>query len=126
MPTSLPTLLDNLYTKSQLSDLSWNRQRALWELSTAVQSVCTPPPPFPGVSHHHEPWDAGVFASVGIDPAEKTYLLLKSRIHYRAGFADMAQATFICDGRGVTTSDNSVLRYENVRRPIYPLDPVDD
>ena len=78
------------------------------------------------VSHHHEPWDAGVFASVGIDPAEKTYLLLKSRIHYRAGFADMAQATFICDGRGVTTSDNSVLRYENVRRPIYPLDPVDD
>jgi microcystin degradation protein MlrC len=78
------------------------------------------------VSHHHEPWDAGVFTSVGIDPADKTFLLLKSRIHYRAGFADLAQATVICDGRGVTTSDNTVLTYENVRRPIYPLDPMED
>ena len=78
------------------------------------------------VSLHHEPWDAGVFTSVGIDPADKTYLLLKSRIHYRAGFADLAQATVNCDGRGVTTSDNTVLNYENVRRPIYPLDAMED
>ena len=78
------------------------------------------------VSHHHEPWDVGVYTSVGIDPADKTYLLLKSRIHYRAGFANMAQATIACDGRGVTTSDNSVLTYENVRRPIYPLDAMED
>ena len=76
------------------------------------------------VSRHHEPWDAGVFANVGIEPAERTYLLLKSRIHYRAGFGDMARATVTCDGRGVTTSDNSILDYKNVRRPIYPLDPV--
>ena len=78
------------------------------------------------VSRHHEPWDAGVFSSVGIDPAAKTYLLLKSRIHYRAGFAAMAQATVTCDGRGVSTSDNALLAYENVRRPIYPLDPMED
>lgn len=39
------------------------------------------------VSRHHEPWDQGVFTSVGIDPASTRYLLLKSRIHYRAGFA---------------------------------------
>lgn len=76
------------------------------------------------VSRHHEPWDVGVFTNVGIEPAERTYLLLKSRIHYRAGFGDMAQATVTCDGRGVTTSDNSILGYKNVRRPIYPLDPL--
>jgi len=48
--------------------------------------------------------------------------MLKSRIHYRAGFAPIARATITCDGIGVTTSDNSVLDFKHVRRPIYPLD----
>ena len=74
------------------------------------------------VSRHHEPWDRGVFTSVGIDPAHKRYLLLKSRIHYRAGFAALARHTLTLDGEGVTTSDNRLLNYRNVRRPSYPLD----
>jgi microcystin degradation protein MlrC len=74
------------------------------------------------VSRHHEPWDQGVFTSVGIDPKTKRYLLLKSRIHYRAGFAPLARATIACDGEGVTTSDNDRLRFAHVRRPIFPLD----
>ncbi len=74
------------------------------------------------VSRHHEPWDQGVFTSVGIDPRHKRYLLLKSRIHYRAGFAPLARATITCDGEGVTTSDNDRLRFEHVRRPVFPLD----
>jgi len=82
------------------------------------------------ISRHHEPWDLGVFTSVGIDPRHKRFVLLKSRIHYRAGFAPIAKQTVTLDGIGVTTSDNHLLRYENVRRPIYPLDqinaPVDD
>jgi microcystin degradation protein MlrC len=77
-------------------------------------------------SRHHEPWDQGVFTSVGIDPRTKRYLLLKSRIHYRAGFAPLARATITCDGEGVTTSDNRLLRYENVRRPIFPLDRINE
>ncbi|MBV9521420.1 MAG: M81 family metallopeptidase [Alphaproteobacteria bacterium] len=74
------------------------------------------------VSRHHEPWDQGVFTSLGIDPKSKRFLLLKSRIHYRAGFAPIAAATITCDGEGVTTSDNDRLRFCRVRRPIYPLD----
>jgi len=74
------------------------------------------------VSRHHEPWDVGVFTSVGIDPASKRYLLLKSRIHYRAGFAPLAKATITLDGEGVTTSDNSMLEFRHLRRPIFPLD----
>ncbi len=74
------------------------------------------------VSRHHEPWDQGVFTSLGIDPRTKRYLLLKSRIHYRAGFAPLARATITLDGEGVTTSDNGILRFERVRRPIFPLD----
>ena len=74
------------------------------------------------VSRHHEPWDLGVFTSLGIDPANKKYLLLKSRIHYRAGFGGLARHTLHCDGEGVTTSDNDRLIFRNVRRPIFPLD----
>ena len=73
-------------------------------------------------SLHHEPWDLGIFTSIGMDPHHCRYLLLKSRIHYRAGFAPLAKHTLTLDGRGVTTSDNSILKFEHVRRPIYPLD----
>jgi microcystin degradation protein MlrC len=74
-------------------------------------------------SLHHEPWDAGIFTNNGIDPNHCRYLLIKSRIHYRAGFAPIAKATFTLDGAGVTTSDNAILTYEHLNRPIYPLDP---
>ncbi len=73
------------------------------------------------VSRHHEPWDIGVFTSMGIQPADHKYLLLKSRIHYRAGFGTLPKHTLTLDGEGVTTSDNTVLHYEHVRQPIYPL-----
>jgi len=76
------------------------------------------------VSRHHEPWDLGVFTSVGIEPTQMKYLVLKSRIHYRAGFEPIGKHTLTCDGIGVTTSDNRLLKFEHVRRPIYPLDPM--
>jgi microcystin degradation protein MlrC len=75
-------------------------------------------------SLHHEPWDTGILTSVGVDPHHCRYLLLKSRIHYRAGFAPIGKATVTLDGVGVTTSDNSILTFEKVRRPIFPLDPM--
>ncbi|MEO1199198.1 MAG: M81 family metallopeptidase [Pseudomonadota bacterium] len=77
-------------------------------------------------SVHHEPWDAGIFENNGIDPRFCRYLLLKSRIHYRAGFKPIGKHTLTLDGIGVTTSDNSLVRFVRVRRPIYPLDPMDE
>jgi microcystin degradation protein MlrC len=75
-------------------------------------------------SLHHEPWDAGILTSLGIDPHACRYILLKSRIHYRAGFEPIARATVTLDGTGVTTSDNSRLSYRRLTRPIYPLDTI--
>lgn len=80
-------------------------------------------------SRHHEPWDAGILTNNGIDPAACTYILLKSRIHYRAGFQPVQpdlSLHFPLDGEGVTTSDNRVLEYRRLRRPIFPLDPAED
>ncbi|MBX6424905.1 MAG: M81 family metallopeptidase [Variibacter sp.] len=75
-------------------------------------------------SLHHEPWDTGILTSMGIDPHQCRYVLLKSRIHYRAGFAPIGKATVTLDGVGVTTSDNALLTFRNLRRPIFPLDPM--
>jgi microcystin degradation protein MlrC len=74
------------------------------------------------VSLHHEPWDVGVFTSVGILPEYENYLLLKSRMHYRAGFASIGKQTILCDGIGVTTSRFELLDFSKLRRPIFPLD----
>ena len=34
-----------------------------------------------------------------------------------------ARHELACDGVGVTSSDNSLFKFEKVRRPIFPLDP---
>jgi microcystin degradation protein MlrC len=74
------------------------------------------------VSRHFEPVDPGCFRCVGIEPTERRFLLLKSRIHYRVGFRDIAREIVECAGLGVCTSDYSEIKFEHVRRPIYPLD----
>jgi microcystin degradation protein MlrC len=71
---------------------------------------------------NHEPWDLGCFRSLGIEPTAKRYLLLKSRIHYRAGFKPIAKAIVECDGVGVTSSNQALFRFERLERPVYPLD----
>ena len=56
----------------------------------------------------------------------KKYLMLKGRIHFRAGYGDIATEIIECAGTGVCTSDYDQLTFENVRRPIYPLDLIND
>ena len=74
------------------------------------------------ISNHVEPHDLAAFTAVGIDPALKRYVMLKSRVHWRAGLRPLASAVVDCAGTGVCTSDYGRLAFKNVRRPIYPLD----
>jgi microcystin degradation protein MlrC len=74
------------------------------------------------ISRQQEPNDIECFASQGIDPSKKRFLMLKSRVHWRAGFGHLASSIVECSGVGVCTSDFSVLDFKHVRRPIYPLD----
>jgi microcystin degradation protein MlrC len=73
---------------------------------------------------HHEPFDLVIFRHVGIEPTAKRFLMLKSRIHYRAGFKPIAAAIVECEGHGVTHADLSIYPYRKLRRPIYPLDEI--
>ena len=74
------------------------------------------------ISRHVEPSDLNCLTSLGIDPTQKRYVMLKSRIHWRAGLGAMAKAVVDCAGVGVCTSDYGQLDFKKVRRPIYPLD----
>ncbi len=74
-------------------------------------------------SRHVEPFDINTLLAVGIDPLQKRCVMLKSRIHWRAGMAHLARAVVECAGVGVCTSDYSQHQFERLRRPIYPLDP---
>jgi microcystin degradation protein MlrC len=76
------------------------------------------------ISRHQEPNDTACFASVGIEASEKKYLMLKSRVHWRAGFMPMAKGVIECAGTGVCTSDYGALEFRHVRRPIFPLDRI--
>ncbi|HUC10789.1 MAG TPA: M81 family metallopeptidase [Stellaceae bacterium] len=74
------------------------------------------------ISRHVEPSDLNCLLALGIDPTQKRYVMLKSRIHWRAGLGPLARAVVDCAGVGVCTSDYRQLTFSRVRRPIYPLD----
>lgn len=76
------------------------------------------------LSRHIEPYDPECLRSLGIEPTARRYVMLKSRIHYRVGFRDIAKEIVECAGRGVCTSDYAEIEFRNVRRPIFPLDNV--
>jgi microcystin degradation protein MlrC len=76
------------------------------------------------ISRHTEPFDLGHLQSLGIEPTQCRYILLKSRIHYRAGFRAIAAHEIPISGVGVTSSDNDLFDFKNVRRPIFPLDQI--
>ena len=76
------------------------------------------------ISNHVEPHDLAAFTAVGIAPEVKRFVMLKSRIHWRAGLSHLAHAVVECAGSGVCTSDYAALNFKKVRRPIYPLDGV--
>jgi len=76
------------------------------------------------ITRHQEPNDFECFASLGIDATAKRYLMLKSRVHWRAGFKPIAKSVVECAGVGVCTSDYDMLDFRHVRRPIFPLDRI--
>lgn len=74
------------------------------------------------ISNHVEPHDLAAFTAVGIAPERLQFLMLKSRVHWRAGLRPLAHAVVDCAGTGVCSSDYALLGLHKVRRPIYPID----
>ncbi len=75
------------------------------------------------LSRHIEPTAQEMLRVLGIDPSRKTYVAIKSRVHWRADLGKIAREIVECAGVGVCTSDYGQLTFKKVRRPVFPLDP---
>lgn len=62
------------------------------------------------------------FTQMGIDPAAKRFVVVKSTQHFRAHFDPIAGATVYCDAPGALNANLAALPYRNLRRPLWPLD----
>lgn len=66
--------------------------------------------------------DPEMFRVCGLEPAAIGILVLKSAVHFRAGFENIAKEIIIADGPGLTVNDLTRLPYQRIRRPMFPID----
>ena len=70
-----------------------------------------------------QPYDAEVLRSVGIEPKARKLIALKSAVHFRADYTPIAHQILDVDTPGVHSPNLFSYDYQQLRRPIYPLDP---
>ena len=63
------------------------------------------------------------FTQLGIDPASKRFVVVKSTQHFRAHFDAIAGAIVYCDAPGALNTELAALPFRYLRRPLWPLDP---
>ena len=78
------------------------------------------------ISNRIQTIDRQVFLSQGIDPEAKSVLVVKSVQHYRAAFAPIAREIVLVDSGGICSPDISRLKFTRLRRPIWPIDGIND
>ena len=70
--------------------------------------------------------DEQVFLLHGIDVADYKVVGLKSSQHFRAAFESVSERIITVDSPGLSTLKLSTFQYGRIRRPVYPLDAVDE
>ena len=78
------------------------------------------------ISNRIQTIDLQIFKSQGIDPQAKAVLVVKSVQHFRAAYAPIAREIVLVDSGGICSPDTSRLKFTKLRRPIWPLDGVND
>ena len=69
-----------------------------------------------------QPYDMQVLRSVGIEPTQRLIIGLKSAVHFRADYQEIAARIFEVDTPGVHNPDVTQYTYRRLRRPMWPLD----
>jgi len=69
--------------------------------------------------------DQNLFRTVGIEPAEKAIVVVKSMQHFRGAFEPIASHVLVTDAGGLCTPDVTLRAYDKLRRPVFPLDDID-
>ena len=68
--------------------------------------------------------DLAQFTSLGVDPTGRSTIAVKSMQHFRAAFEPIAREVVEVDTGALCTKDFKSRPYANIRRPIWPLDPI--
>jgi microcystin degradation protein MlrC len=68
--------------------------------------------------------DPAIFRDLGIEPARKRIIVVKSNVQFRATFDAIASEVIEVATPGVTTSDFDFFAFQQVHRPIFPLDEI--
>jgi microcystin degradation protein MlrC len=69
-----------------------------------------------------QPTDLQLYRSLGIEPTEKKFIVVKSSVHYRAAHEPIADEIFELDTPGLTSPRLRGFDFKKIRRPIFPLD----
>ena len=69
-----------------------------------------------------QPLDLQLYRSLGIEPSEKKFIIVKSSVHYRAAHKPIAKEIIELDTPGLTSPRLAGFDFKNIRRPIFPLD----
>lgn len=72
----------------------------------------------------HQPYDLEIIRRAGISPEDKKIILVKSLAHFRADYTPIAKEIIEVDLPGVAAINPLMIPYENILRPIYPLDEI--
>jgi microcystin degradation protein MlrC len=71
------------------------------------------------------PFDLGQFRSQEIDPEKYQWIGIKAAVGHRQAYDPIAVASFYVDTPGPCSSNLAQLPYRHLRRPVYPLDPIE-
>ncbi|MFC2164156.1 M81 family metallopeptidase [Acidobacteriota bacterium] len=69
----------------------------------------------------HQVIDDAIFPAVGLNLADLDIVAIKSRVHFRAFFDDVAGSIIEVDSPGLGPADLTGLSYTNIPKDIYPV-----
>lgn len=76
-------------------------------------------------SKRQQPFSPEVFTDLGLAPESCDVIILKSTNHFYGAFEPFADQIVYCDAKGAASENLSDFPYKNLRRPVFPLDPID-
>jgi microcystin degradation protein MlrC/acyl-CoA synthetase (AMP-forming)/AMP-acid ligase II len=74
-------------------------------------------------SKRDQAYSPDLFTALSIDASAQRLVVVKSAQHFVAGFSALSSSIILATGGGPLKSDFSKLHYQEVSRPIWPLDP---
>jgi microcystin degradation protein MlrC len=76
-------------------------------------------------SYRQQILDPVILRTLGVEPCDFAYVSLKSAVHFRSNFTELASEIVEVTGPGIHSSRLSDFEFKRVNRPLWPLPPDD-